>query len=37
VGHGAWVVGDEPVVVIDWCGASDYANQAPSRPTAAAH
>jgi quercetin dioxygenase-like cupin family protein len=24
-GHDAWVVGDEPVVVIDWCGASDYA------------
>src|SRR5438874_13590678 len=24
-GHDAWVVGDEPVVVVDWCGASDYA------------
>ncbi|HVI73415.1 MAG TPA: cupin domain-containing protein [Anaeromyxobacteraceae bacterium] len=24
-GHDAWVVGDEPVVVIDWSGASDYA------------
>lgn len=24
-GHDAWVVGDEPVVVIDWHGASDYA------------
>ena len=24
-GHDAWVVGDEPVVVIDWCGASNYA------------
>ena len=23
-GHDAWVVGDEPVVVIDWCGASRY-------------
>jgi len=23
-GHDAWVVGDEPVVVIDWCGASHY-------------
>jgi hypothetical protein len=24
-GHDAWVVGDEPVVVIDWWGASHYA------------
>ena len=24
-GHDAWVVGEEPVVVIDWCGASNYA------------
>lgn len=24
-GHDAWVIGDEPVVVIDWYGASDYA------------
>lgn len=24
-GHDAWVVGDEPVVVVDWSGASDYA------------
>ena len=24
-GHDAWVVGDEPVVVIDWYGASNYA------------
>ena len=24
-GHDAWVVGDEPVVVIDWYGASEYA------------
>ena len=23
-GHDAWVVGDEPVVVVDWYGASDY-------------
>ncbi len=30
-GHDAWVVGDEPVVVIDWAGASNYA-----RPAAAA-
>ncbi|MHB9130979.1 MAG: cupin domain-containing protein [Armatimonadota bacterium] len=25
VGHDAWVVGDEPVVFIDWSGASNYA------------
>ena len=24
-GHDAWVVGNEPVVLIDWSGASDYA------------
>lgn len=24
-GHDAWVVGNEPVVVIDWSGASNYA------------
>ena len=24
-GHDAWVVGDEPAVVIDWYGASTYA------------
>jgi quercetin dioxygenase-like cupin family protein len=24
-GHDAWVVGDEPAVVIDWWGATDYA------------
>ena len=23
-GHDAWVIGDEPVVVIDWYGASNY-------------
>ncbi|HTP27342.1 MAG TPA: cupin domain-containing protein [Anaeromyxobacteraceae bacterium] len=23
-GHDAWVVGDEPVVVVDWYGASKY-------------
>ena len=27
-GHDAWVVGDEPVVVVDWYGASQYAKQA---------
>jgi hypothetical protein len=24
-GHDAWVIGDEPVVVVDWYGASAYA------------
>ncbi len=24
-GHDAWVIGDEPVVVIDWFGATNYA------------
>lgn len=24
-GHDAWVVGDSPVVVVDWWGASNYA------------
>ena len=23
-GHDAWVIGDEPVVLIDWNGASNY-------------
>jgi hypothetical protein len=27
-GHDAWVVGDEPVVVIDWFGASNYGKSA---------
>ena len=26
-GHDAWVIGDEPVVLIDWFGASNYAKQ----------
>lgn len=26
-GHDAWVVGDEPAVVVDWFGASNYAQQ----------
>jgi hypothetical protein len=26
-GHDAWVVGDEPVVLIDWAGAVDYAKK----------
>lgn len=24
-GHDAWVIGNEPVVLIDWWGASNYA------------
>ena len=31
-GHDAWVVGDEQVVLIDWHGASHYA-QRPTEPT----
>jgi hypothetical protein len=27
-GHDAWVIGDEPVVVIDWFGASNYGKNA---------
>ena len=26
-GHDAWVVGNEPVVLIDWSGVSNYAKQ----------
>jgi hypothetical protein len=26
-GHHAWVLGDEPVTVVDWFGASNYAKQ----------
>ena len=26
-GHDAWVVGNEPVVLIDWSGASEYAKK----------
>lgn len=26
-GHDAWVVGDEPVVVLDWTGAATYARR----------
>jgi hypothetical protein len=26
-GHDAWVIGDEPVVVVDWFGASNYAKR----------
>jgi hypothetical protein len=24
-GHDAWVIGDEPVIIVDWFGASNYA------------
>jgi hypothetical protein len=27
-GHDAWVLGDEPVTVVDWFGASNYAKKA---------
>jgi len=27
VGHDAWVIGDEPAVVVDWFGASNYAKR----------
>jgi mannose-6-phosphate isomerase-like protein (cupin superfamily) len=27
-GHDAWVVGNEPVVIVDWWGASNYARSA---------
>ncbi len=26
-GHDAWVVGDEPVVIVDWHGATHYAEE----------
>jgi hypothetical protein len=26
-GHDAWVIGNDPVVVIDWSGASNYAKK----------
>jgi ketosteroid isomerase-like protein len=31
-GHDAWVVGDEPVVVVDWFGASHYAESPADAP-----
>ena len=33
-GHDAWVVGDEPVVVVDWYGASNYARAGAAAATA---
>jgi quercetin dioxygenase-like cupin family protein len=26
-GHDAWVIGDEPVVLVDWWGATNYAKE----------
>jgi Cupin domain len=26
-GHDGWVVGDEPVVIVDWSGATNYAKR----------
>ena len=26
-GHDAWIIGDEPCVVIDWQGVADYAKR----------
>ena len=34
-GHDAWVVGDEPVIVVDWFGATDWAKEPAA--DAAAH
>ena len=34
-GHDAWVVGDEPAVVVDWFGASNYAKAAAHEAEAA--
>jgi formylglycine-generating enzyme required for sulfatase activity len=36
-GHDAWVVGDEPVVVVDWYGASNYARDLTSRGAGRGH
>ena len=27
-GHDAWIVGDEPCIMLDWSGAANYAKQA---------
>jgi hypothetical protein len=31
-GHDAWVLGDEPVVLVDWYGASNYAKSPDRSP-----
>lgn len=28
-GHSGWVVGDDPVAVVDWHGASNHAKSSP--------
>jgi hypothetical protein len=28
-GHDAWVIGDDPVVIVDWSGAGNYARRSP--------
>ena len=33
-GHDAWVVGNEPVVLVDWYGASNYAKNNKDKPLA---
>jgi quercetin dioxygenase-like cupin family protein len=35
-GHDAWVAGDEPAVVVDWYGASNYAKAAGPNQVASA-
>ena len=32
-GHDAWVVGEDPVMTVDWFAAGNYATGEPSRPT----
>src|SRR3989338_5218614 len=34
-GHDAWVVGNEPVVIVDFQGLRDYAKQPPKQPARA--
>jgi len=33
-GHDAWVVGDQPVVIVDWCGATSYGKPGPAKKKA---
>ncbi len=35
-GHDAWVVGDQPAVVVDWCGATSYGMAAAKKKKPAA-
>lgn len=34
-GHDAWVVGDQPAVVVDWHGATNYGTARPAKKAAA--